>query len=163
MLAGQHATARQVDLINVFEAVGAVKAGKMTRRPSFSRLEECACPGCGSCAGMFTANSMNCLTEALGHGPARQRHHSGRARAPAIRLAKEAGMKIMELWRKEYPAARDRDRWRPSTTPWPWTWPWAAPPTPSCTCRPSPTRRALSLIPGPVQRDQRQTPAPLHA
>ena len=62
-------------------------------------LEDCACPGCGSCAGMFTANSMNCLSEALGMAL------PGNGTIPAvmaarIRLAKTAGMKIMELWKK---------------------------------------------------------------
>src|SRR5690606_25294164 len=56
---------QDVDLNTVFEAVGAVKAGSMTEEELF-RLEESACPGCGSCSGMYTANSMNCLTEALG-------------------------------------------------------------------------------------------------
>ncbi|MGC7879186.1 dihydroxy-acid dehydratase, partial [Desulforudis sp. 1190] len=64
MLAGTY-KGKKVSLTDVFEAVGAVKVGKMTEA-DLAELEECACPGCGSCAGMFTANSMNCLTEALG-------------------------------------------------------------------------------------------------
>jgi dihydroxy-acid dehydratase len=84
-----------VDLINVFEAVGKVKAGT-TSLEEIAELEDCACPGCGSCAGMFTANSMNCVTEALGMGL------PGNGTIPAVyaarrRLAKEAGMKIMHL------------------------------------------------------------------
>jgi dihydroxy-acid dehydratase len=84
-----------VDLINVFEAVGKVKAGTM-KPEDLSELEDCACPGCGSCAGMFTANSMNCVTEALGMGL------PGNGTIPAVhaarrRLSKEAGMKIMHL------------------------------------------------------------------
>ncbi|NSW87768.1 MAG: dihydroxy-acid dehydratase [Syntrophobacteraceae bacterium] len=94
MLSGR-AAGKPVDLISVFEGVGAVKAGKMTAA-ELDELEDCACPGCGSCAGMFTANSMNCLTEALGLGL------PGNGTIPAvtaarIRLAKEAGMQIMEL------------------------------------------------------------------
>lgn len=85
----------KVDLITVFEAVGAVKAGSMTPK-ELKLLEDAACPGCGSCSGMYTANSMNCLTEAIGLGL------PGHGTIPAVqaarrRLAKEAGMKIMEL------------------------------------------------------------------
>lgn len=94
MLAGRH-EGKAVDLISVFEGVGAVKAGKMTEA-ELNALEDCACPGCGSCSGMYTANSMNCVTEALGLGL------PGNGTIPAVfaarsRLAKEAGMKIMEL------------------------------------------------------------------
>jgi dihydroxy-acid dehydratase len=86
---------KQIDLISVFEGVGSLKAGKMTTA-ELSELEECACPGCGSCAGMFTANSMNCLAEALGIAL------PGNGTIPAvtasrIRLAKEAGLKILDL------------------------------------------------------------------
>lgn len=86
---------RQLDLNSVFEAVGACKAGTMTEE-EVAELEEHACPGCGSCSGMFTANSMNCLTEVLGMGL------TGNGTIPAvyaerIRLAKQAGMKVMEL------------------------------------------------------------------
>ncbi len=90
---------KPVDLISVFEGVGAVKAGRMTKK-NLQALEDCACPGCGSCSGMYTANSMNCVTEALGLGL------PGNGTIPAVeaarrRLAKQAGMKIMELLRKE--------------------------------------------------------------
>ncbi|MGO9572555.1 MAG: dihydroxy-acid dehydratase [Desulfomonilaceae bacterium] len=86
---------KKADVITVFEAVGRVKADDMTLE-ELAELEERACPGCGSCAGMFTANSMNCLTEALGLGL------PGNGTIPAveaarIRLAKRAGMKVMEL------------------------------------------------------------------
>lgn len=94
MMAGR-LEGRSVDLISVFEGVGAVKAGKMSEE-ELNALEDRACPGCGSCSGMFTANSMNCVTEALGLGL------PGNGTIPAVlaarrRLAKEAGMKIMEL------------------------------------------------------------------
>jgi dihydroxy-acid dehydratase len=86
---------RPVDLISVFEGVGKVAGGLMTEE-ELGLLEQCACPGPGSCSGMFTANSMNCLSEALGIGlpgngtiPA---VHAGR-----IRLAKATGQKIVEL------------------------------------------------------------------
>lgn len=94
MLAGTF-QGRRVSLSNVFEGVGAVASGKMTLE-ELHLLEESACPGCGSCAGLFTANSMNCLTEALGMGLA------GNGTVPAahanrIRLAKQAGWQVMEL------------------------------------------------------------------
>ncbi|HEX9882506.1 MAG TPA: dihydroxy-acid dehydratase [Desulfobaccales bacterium] len=94
MLAGRY-QGREVDLITVFEGVGAVKAGKISEA-ELKDLAECACPGCGSCAGMFTANSMNCLSEALGMAL------PGNGTIPAVhaarfRLAKVAGEKIMEL------------------------------------------------------------------
>ena len=101
MLAGEHpekAGSEKIDLITVFEAVGAVLSGKMTEK-ELSVIEDTACPTCGSCAGMFTANSMNCLTEAIGMGL------PGNGTIPAvmaarIRLAKEAGMQIISLLEK---------------------------------------------------------------
>jgi len=101
MLAGEHpekAGSEKIDLITVFEAVGAVLSGKMTEK-ELSAIEDTACPTCGSCAGMFTANSMNCLTEAIGMGL------PGNGTIPAvmaarIRLAKEAGMQIISLLEK---------------------------------------------------------------
>ncbi|MDI6874854.1 dihydroxy-acid dehydratase [Candidatus Solincola sp.] len=98
MLAGRHA-GRDVDFITVMEAQGAVEAGLMDSA-ELARLEEAACPGCGSCAGLFTANSMNCLTEAVGLGL------PGNGTVPApharrIRLAKEAGLAVMEMLRKD--------------------------------------------------------------
>ncbi len=90
---------KQLDLNTMFEAVGAFKAGKITQE-EVDDFENSACPGCGSCSGMFTANSMNCLTEVLGLGL------TGNGTIPAvyaerIRLAKHAGMKIMELVEKD--------------------------------------------------------------
>jgi dihydroxy-acid dehydratase len=89
---------KTIDLITVFEGVGKVKSGSMTEA-ELERMEECACPGCGSCAGMFTANSMNCLSEALGLSlPG-----NGTIPAPTsarIRLAKDAGMQVMSLVEK---------------------------------------------------------------
>jgi len=97
MLAGK-LRGKPVDLITVFEGVGAVKSGKMTGR-QLKELEDCACPGCGSCSGMYTANTMNCMTEALGLGL------PGNGTVLAVdsarmRLAKQAGMKILELIKK---------------------------------------------------------------
>jgi dihydroxy-acid dehydratase len=94
MLAGTF-DGKPVDLISVFEGVGRV-ARKEWSMGKLKELEDCACPGCGSCAGMFTANSMNCLSEALGMAL------PGNGTIPAvhaarIRLAKDAGMKVMEL------------------------------------------------------------------
>ncbi len=98
MLAG-HVGGKPVDLITVFEGVGALKAGQISQH-ELEELEDHACPGCGSCAGMFTANSMNCLAEALGLGL------PGNGTIPAVtgarvRLAKEAGMQIMNLLAKD--------------------------------------------------------------
>jgi len=98
MLSGRYETGvthQMVDLSTMFAAVGRVAKGEMSEA-ELGRLEEVACPGCGSCAGMFTANTMNCLTEALGMGL------PGNGTIPAvdagrIRLAKEAGAKVMEL------------------------------------------------------------------
>jgi dihydroxy-acid dehydratase len=97
MLAGRLGE-KTIDLVSVFEAVGGVKSGKMTEE-ELAEIEENACPTCGSCAGMFTANSMNCLTEAIGMGL------PGNGTIPAvmasrIRLAKKAGAKIMHLLEK---------------------------------------------------------------
>lgn len=94
MLAGRIGS-RTVSVTQVFEAVGAVAAGRMNQE-ELACLEDQACPTCGSCAGMFTANSMNCLTEALGMGL------PGNGTIPAvyserIRLAKKAGMRIVGL------------------------------------------------------------------
>ncbi len=99
MLAGRTSGGREVDLISVFEGVGAVQAGEMSA-DELLELEESACPGCGSCAGLFTANTMNCLTEALGMAL------PGNGTVPAvyaarIRLAKQAGMRIMKLIEKD--------------------------------------------------------------
>jgi dihydroxy-acid dehydratase len=85
----------RIDLNTVFEGVGSVAAGTMTEA-QLQRIEESACPGCGSCAGMFTANSMNCLTEVLGMGL------PGNGTIPAVsaervRLAKEAGVAVMKV------------------------------------------------------------------
>jgi dihydroxy-acid dehydratase len=92
MMAGQH-NGENIDLKTVFEGVAAEKAGKMSSS-ELEEIENSACPGCGSCSGMFTANSINCLTETLGLGL------SGNGTVAAVdaerkRLAKKAGMEIM--------------------------------------------------------------------
>ena len=97
MLAGR-VKGEKRSLSSMFEAVGSVAAGNMTME-DLCEFEEKVCPTCGSCSGMYTANSMNCLTEALGMGL------KGNGTVPAvyserIRLAKHAGMKIMELLEK---------------------------------------------------------------
>lgn len=94
MLAG-YLDGSKIDLNTVFEGLGAVTGGKMTEA-ELVRIEQHACPGCGSCAGMFTANTMNCLTEALGLGL------PGNGTIPAVDarrygLAKEAGRQVMKL------------------------------------------------------------------
>lgn len=94
MLAG-HVKGCKTSLSSMFEAVGSYAAGKMTEE-DIKDFEEHACPTCGSCSGMYTANSMNCLTEALGMGL------KGNGTIPAvysdrIKLAKHAGMQVMEM------------------------------------------------------------------
>ena len=86
---------RNLSLTDMFEAVGAVASGRITEE-QLREMESVACPGCGACSGMFTANSMNCLTESIGLGL------PGNGTIPAvsgrrIALAKKAGMKIMEM------------------------------------------------------------------
>lgn len=98
MLAGK-TNGKVTDLSSVFEAVGAVKAGKMTEQ-ELLEMEDTACPGCGSCSGMFTANSMNCLSEVLGMALP----YNGTIPAvfaERLRLAKKTGMKIVELVKKD--------------------------------------------------------------
>ena len=95
MLAGRLNDGRRSCLSHMFEAVGAYKAGKLDEA-GVEDYENNACPTCGSCSGMYTANSMNCLTEAIGMGL------RGNGTIPAVwsarlRLAKHAGMQIMEL------------------------------------------------------------------
>ena len=98
MLAGR-VNGKKTSLSSMFEAVGAYNAGKMTGE-EVEEYENKACASCGSCSGMYTANSMNCLTEAIGMGlkgnGTYQHLYSER-----IRLAKQAGMKIMELLEKD--------------------------------------------------------------
>lgn len=97
MLAGKY-EGETIDLISVFEGVGAVKAGKMSEK-KLKMIEDYACPGCGSCSGMYTANSMNCMTEALGLGL------PGNGTVLAVsaarrRMAKKAGMQVMTVLKK---------------------------------------------------------------
>ncbi len=98
MLAGEF-KGKEIDLATVFESIGKVKTGGLTRE-DLVEIENCACPGVGSCAGMFTANSMNCLTEALGLALP----YNGTIPAvfaDRLRLAKTSGLQIMELVRKD--------------------------------------------------------------
>lgn len=98
MLAG-HVKGQKTSLSSMFEAVGSYSAGTMTEE-DVNEFVCHACPTCGSCSGMYTANSMNCLTEAIGMGL------RGNGTIPAvyserIKLAKHAGMKVMELYKKD--------------------------------------------------------------
>ena len=100
---------KYLDLNSVFEAVGSYKAGIMSEEEVYA-CEDNACPTCGSCSGMFTANSMNCLTEVIGMGL------PGNGTIPAvyaerIRLAKQAGMQVMEMLEKNI---RPRDIMTPA-------------------------------------------------
>ena len=97
MLAG-HVQGKRTSLSSMFEAVGAHAAGKMTEEQVDDFVQH-ACPTCGSCSGMYTANSMNCLTEAIGMGL------RGNGTIPAvysdrIKLAKHAGMAVMDMYNK---------------------------------------------------------------
>ncbi len=98
MLAGE-VNGKKVDLISVFEGIGQLKAGKIDEG-QLKLIEQSACPTCGSCSGMFTANSMNCITEVLGLGL------PGNGTIPAVDprrelLARAAARKIMELLEKD--------------------------------------------------------------
>ena len=98
MLAG-HVKGKKTSLSSMFEAVGSYAAGKFTQIEDVEEFENKACPTCGSCSGMYTANSMNCLTEVLGMGL------KGNGTIPAvyserIKLAKQAGMAVMDMYRK---------------------------------------------------------------
>ena len=89
---------KSVDLIDVYEAVGAVSSGKMSEEDIYE-LERCACPGPGSCAGLFTANTMACITEAIGMSlPYCATTHA--VASKKIRLARQSGEKILELIEK---------------------------------------------------------------
>ena len=93
---GNPYSGRNLSLTDMFEAVGALAVGKITE-DQLKQMEEYACPGCGACSGMFTANSMNCLTEVLGLGL------PGNGTIPAttgrrIALAKRAGMQVMQMY-----------------------------------------------------------------
>ncbi len=97
MLAG-HVDGKKRSLSSMFEAVGSYEAGLMTEE-EVTNFERNVCPTCGSCSGMYTANSMNCLTETIGMGL------PGNGTIPApysarIQLAKHAGMAVMDMWRK---------------------------------------------------------------
>src|SRR3989442_2241191 len=95
MAAGKLADGRTVDLISIFEGVGAYQAGKIDDR-ELLELEQQACPTCGSCSGMFTANSMNCLMEALGMALPGNGSYLATTEARQ-ELAREAGRTIMRL------------------------------------------------------------------
>ncbi len=98
MLAG-NLDGKKIDLNTVFEGIGAVVGGKMTEK-ELTRIEQQACPGCGSCAGMFTANTMNCLTEVLGMGL------PGNGTIPAVdarrrTLARQAGEQVLNVLKND--------------------------------------------------------------
>ena len=121
-------------------------------------MEKCACPGCGSCSGMFTANSMNCLSETVGlalPGNGTIPAHS----AERIPPCKVRGMAVMNLLKKTSARATSSPRtvW---PTPSPWTWPWAAPPTRCSTCPPFFTRQS-STSPWTFRHHQPQDAEPL--
>jgi dihydroxyacid dehydratase/phosphogluconate dehydratase len=129
MPAGRTPDGRTVDLISVFEGVGAYKAGTIDEA-ELKELEDAGCPACGSCSGLFTANSMNCICEALGlalpfNGTAlagSDERHELAVRAGAEIPGERLTMHLRSIWR------------------------WAGARTRYCTCWPSPARRASSTI-----------------
>ena len=133
---------RTLDLNSVFEAVGQYQAGTLDDE-GLKAVECSACPTCGSCSGMFTANSMNCLAEVIGMAL------PGNGTIPAayserIRFAKDS-RRAGHGGARRRPASRATSSpTRPSATPWPPTRAWAAAPTPCCTSPPSPPRPASS-------------------
>ena len=104
MAAGKQANGAPADLISVFEGIGKFNAGQMTEE-ELSKLEDVACPTCGSCSGMFTANSMNCLCEAIGIAlPGNGTILAGQTDAlnpERIKLFQEAGRRIVDLVKKD--------------------------------------------------------------
>lgn len=109
MLAGNTSSGKKIDLITSFESIGARNVGKIDEK-TFLEIEKSACPTCGSCAGMFTANSMNCITEALGMAL------EGNGTIPAVYadrriLAKQTGRRVMDLVEKDI---RPRDIMTPA-------------------------------------------------
>ncbi len=124
MPAGRTADGRDVDLISVFEGVGAFKAGTIDAA-ELKELEDNGCPACGSCSGLFTANSMNCISRGPRSGAAVQRHRACQQRrngprSPSARVAKFCASSRATS-RRERSLCR-----RPSMTPSPSTWSWAA-------------------------------------
>ena len=141
ILPGRGATGEALDIVSVFEAVGARAAGALTDE-ELALIERNACPTEGSCAGMFTANTMAVGVRGARHGPARQRVGAGR-RPPARRLRLPSGRAVVAC-SSRHPAPPDpdqggvRERHRRDHGPR------AARPTPCCTCWPSPTRPGSS-------------------
>jgi dihydroxy-acid dehydratase len=135
-------TVRKLDLVNaISDAVN-----ENISDEDILRIEENACPTCGSCSGMFTANSMNCLTEAIGLSPCRATARSSPRTPPArsctsARAARSWTSPSGTTTATTTPSCRATSPpTPPSRTPWPWTSPWAAPRTRSCTCSPPPAR-----------------------
>ena len=130
MAAGKTPEGETLDLISVFEGVGAFSAGKIDEKRLLT-LEKFACPSCGSCSGMFTANSMNCLMEAI--GLALPYNGSALAKTPEREaLAKKAAAQVMVLIGTRHQAARHCNCRKRLTMPSRWIWQWAAHPTRYC-------------------------------
>jgi len=137
MLTGEF-QGRDVDLITVFESVGKVKVGTMTPE-DLNEMEGCACPGVGSCAGMFTANSMNCLSEVLGLALP----YNGTIPAvfaERIRLAKETAFTSWN-WLSKTSGPRGSSRNTPLRMRLRWIWPLEDQPTHRFISRRSPGRQ----------------------
>ena len=129
---------KEVTLIDAFEAVGACAAGKMSRE-DLDRIEKAICPGEGACGGMYTANTMACIGEALGMSlpgsaapPSADRRRDAFAHKSGEAVVEPAAPGHHRPRHHDQEGVRERDRRR--------SWPSAAPPTPCCTCWRSPTR-----------------------
>ena len=129
---------KEVTLIDAFEAVGACAAGKMSRE-DLDRIEKAICPGEGACGGMYTANTMACIGEALGMSlPGSAAPPSADRRRDAF--AHKSGEAVVNLLRLGITARDIMTQARRSRTRSPSPWPSAVPPTPCCTCSRSPAR-----------------------
>ena len=134
MLPGRY-QGKDISVSTVFEAAGRFEAGKISKQ-ELSAIEHCACPGCGSCAGLFTANTMNSLTEVLGMGLPGNGTIPAAYQVPGLALAKQPGKQVMEMLAKNI---RPRDIMTAKAFKNAITVDMAmgAPPTPASTCRPS--------------------------
>ena len=150
----------KIDLVDAMVA----SSNEAVTDEQLDEIERSACPTCGSCSGMFTANSMNCLTEAIGlalpgNGSMLATHVARKG------LFEQAGGVVVDLCRRYYergrrvgPAPQRGQPWPPSRTPSPSTWPWAGPPTRCCTCWPPPGKRSSTSRVADIDRISRQVP-----
>ena len=148
---------KTVDLIDGLRGASAATRPARSATSSSRRSSRTACPTCGSCSGMFTANSMNCLCEALGHGAARQRHDPGHRSPERDDALPARGRRGDRRPGRRRTSARARSsRPRRSTTPSPSTWRWAAARTRCCTRWPSRIEAGVAVPARAAQRGRRR-------